>query len=297
MATPFVCPGCSAGMERRVEPDMATHVCPACGGTFLDAGELNALATGISGDIELCSVDTAGGPDVHGIRRCPSCPDQDLQKVNLLQFSGLIFDHCPRCGGFFLDRNEIQAMNAELLALSDGAHGEEMRETRDGRLVRIDRLHGAMMVADPLVGGVAPQAMQTVSFRVSVFFTRPFTLDLRVYQADWPAKIARVIGIFGLQDVATGDKPFDRAFILQGRDEDAVRRLFSAAPIRERLQDFVCEAPPIFTRRGKLEIVDAAVVYTEGPYQEDVADVVGRSGAVVERLLAITRALEAGRDA
>ena len=43
-------------MQQVREPDFTIDVCPSYGGRFLAKAELNALATGLSGDIEFCSV-------------------------------------------------------------------------------------------------------------------------------------------------------------------------------------------------------------------------------------------------
>ena len=51
------CPGCQSPMEKVKHPDMTVDKCTKCGGTFFDKGELNAMATGMAGDIEMCSVD------------------------------------------------------------------------------------------------------------------------------------------------------------------------------------------------------------------------------------------------
>ncbi|MDX1708923.1 MAG: zf-TFIIB domain-containing protein [Desulfobacterales bacterium] len=45
---------------------------------------------------------------------CPKCQSQKMKKINLLRLSDIIFDFCPKCEGFFLDKGELDAMNAEL---------------------------------------------------------------------------------------------------------------------------------------------------------------------------------------
>jgi len=108
------CPSCSGKMKSVIEPDVTTDVCQNCGGIFLDKGELNAFATAFAGDIEYCSIDHDTHIDRFPTRTCPKCSDQKMIKVNLLAFSSLIFDFCPSCEGFFLDKGEIDVMNVDM---------------------------------------------------------------------------------------------------------------------------------------------------------------------------------------
>jgi Zn-finger nucleic acid-binding protein len=56
-------------METVKEPDITVDRCAACGGIFLDKNELNVLATGMSGDIEYCSIDKDTHADTHKPRQ------------------------------------------------------------------------------------------------------------------------------------------------------------------------------------------------------------------------------------
>ena len=86
------CPNCKTIMERHPEPDVTIDVCPSCGGTFLDKNELNVLATGMSGDIEYCSIDRTTDKDKFPTRLCPKCSEQEMEKVYLLSYSDIVFD-------------------------------------------------------------------------------------------------------------------------------------------------------------------------------------------------------------
>ena len=48
----LTCPRCKSVMHKIEEPDITVDRCSECGGTFLDKGELDVLATGMSGEIE-----------------------------------------------------------------------------------------------------------------------------------------------------------------------------------------------------------------------------------------------------
>ena len=99
---PISCPNCGCAMQQKEYPDVTTDVCSSCGGVFLDKGELNAIAVGMGGDIEYCSIDAGRHADRFETRICPKCPGEKMQKINLLRLSDLIFDYCPACGGFWL---------------------------------------------------------------------------------------------------------------------------------------------------------------------------------------------------
>ena len=64
------CPACSAEMRSVKSPDLVIEECPDCQGVFLDKDELNTLATGMSGNIEYCSVDEDFHKDKFSTRVC-----------------------------------------------------------------------------------------------------------------------------------------------------------------------------------------------------------------------------------
>jgi Zn-finger nucleic acid-binding protein len=91
--------------------------CLACGGTWLDRGELERLAElagGQSGEIAR-AVDAAGS-GAKGRRRCPRCrrrlrgvalggaPQGPTQSIEI--------DRCPRGHGLWFDRGEMEAVIA-----------------------------------------------------------------------------------------------------------------------------------------------------------------------------------------
>lgn len=83
--------------------------CVVCGGTWLDAGELEWIT-------ELASVrpgsltevlETARG-DKHGKRACPRC-GRKLQIVHVHPANPLEIDRCPHGHGLWLDAGEMEA--------------------------------------------------------------------------------------------------------------------------------------------------------------------------------------------
>lgn len=53
--------------------------------------------------------------------------------------------------------------------------------------------------------------------------------NFRIFHQELAHAIARLLG---MQDVQVGDAAFDRAFVIQGSDEEALRELFSDAALR-----------------------------------------------------------------
>ncbi|MFO7898012.1 MAG: zf-TFIIB domain-containing protein [Planctomycetota bacterium] len=284
----LTCPNCGREMERNEEADMATDECPECGAVFLDRGELNALATGMTGDIEYCSVDSDFHEDRFPARACPKC-GSEMAKVNLLRLSDLIFDHCPDCGGFFLDKGEVAKMNRELRAMAPNKQAEEYRGTHGGRLVRVDRTGD--IVARDYLGFVQTTAVSFI--RVSVFFREEMPLGVRVFQERWPVRLAKGLGLFRGQDIETGDERFDSMFRVQGEDEAAVAGHLDA-PAREALLSFAGGEHSICGKTGSLQVTSSAVVYVEGPYGPDsIDDVVGKSKPLIDELVDIADKIEA----
>ena len=280
------CPGCGTAMERKLEADLVTEVCPGCAGISLDKGELNSLATGMAGDIEYCSIDDDPHQDRYPDRICPKCDDQNMRKINLLRLSDVIFDFCPNCEGLFLDKDEVEVMNAELEHLSGQKGGEELREYRDGRLVRIDRLAGTVL-------GIFDKPVNTTHIRVAVYYGKSLNLGLRIVAEPWTAKLTKVFGLFKGQDIATGNPELDKAFIIQGKDEERIRKLLSSQVIQQALLGFSSKPPRILLKSGRLEVLDFCVAYTEGPYSDKIeTDLCDASTDLIERMLRLAALLE-----
>ena len=286
------CPACQSPMETRSDPDVQIDVCPQCGGRFLDKGELNAIATGMAGDIEYCSIDTDAHPDKFPVRQCPKCSDQPMQKISLLAFSDIIFDFCTECGGFFLDSGEADQMNRELAKLSGAPAGQEIRETVNGRQVRLNRIRDVRLYASFAAMG-AGSAKPVESFQLMVYLKSALGLSLKIFGESWKAKLAKVFGLFKEQDVQTGDEAFDSSFVVQGNHEEVVKRLLSRET-RKALLDFVARKPRIFSEPGSLTIWDDCVEYLEGPYAvSEKAGVEQAASPIIRELVKLAALFEA----
>ncbi len=279
-------------MKQDVAGDITTEVCPKCGGVFLDKGELNILATGIKGDIELCSIDNDFHEDRFQQRSCPKCESQQMTKVNLLRLSDLIFDYCWKCEGFFLDMGEIQEMNRELKSLTPNKRAEEYRATHSKHLVLIDQTTDVVNATN--VGGIV--GISKLAFagyiRVSVFFSKEMPPSIRVFQEVWPMRLAKSLGLFWGQDIKTEDEQFDAIFRVQGQDAKAIARHLDDEA-RKLLLEFATGRRSIYSLTGSLEITSSGVVYVEGPYTpHGMDDIVERSMPLINELVEIADKIE-----
>lgn len=282
----LTCPSCQSAMNKVKQPDITTDRCPNCGGIFLDKGELDVVATGIAGEIEFCSVDEREQIDKHPYRKCPkpACAGNKMRKIGLLIYCDTIFDYCEKCGGFFLDKEEIQEMNLELEQISKDKIAEEFRDYIDGRLVRLDKIGGVTLAGS---AGFITGAKGVDKLRISVFFKKPFNLGLRLYSEKWTDKFVKLIGLFNREDIQIGSERLDSLFIIQGADKAKIQSLLSNPDIQEQLCEFQAKKYKMYATPGTLEIVDRRIIYTEGPYTGGVKydvnkDRIGVVGAMLK---------------
>jgi Zn-finger nucleic acid-binding protein len=83
--------------------------CVACGGTWLDPGELELiteLAGASSGDLARASATSGDGRRTK--RRCPRCPSR-LREVRVGVEAEVVIDRCPEGHGLWFDRGEMAA--------------------------------------------------------------------------------------------------------------------------------------------------------------------------------------------
>lgn len=86
--------------------------CSKCGGFWVKKGDLNRLIKHHYGDIEFSSIDHHMHNDTHGILKCIFCEDQAMIKSNFIEYSDVILDYCENCGAFWIDKGELDKMQA-----------------------------------------------------------------------------------------------------------------------------------------------------------------------------------------
>ena len=290
----LTCPRCKSVMHKIEEPDITVDRCSECGGTFLDKGELDVLATGMSGEIEFCSVDPEERTDKHAYIECPKveCEGNRMRKINLLIYSDIIFDHCEKCAGFFSDSGEITEMNQELEQLTPDKEAEEFRNYIDGYLVRKDSVSSVTTAGGLLLGNTV--ATEAHYLKLSVYFKENLGLGLRVFSEKWAGKLFKVMGLSKKQDIQIGDDEIDSSFIIQGEHEKEVLSLLSDSQVQKNLKRLKGKEITVAKAQGKLEILDERIVYTEGPYIEVVSyDITEDETGVIKAMLDFAKAVEA----
>ena len=88
----LTCPGCKSPMETVNEADIKVDRCAHCGGVFLDKDELNVLATGMSGNIEYCSIDDKEAPSRNRTSKLATQP-----WIPCLSFREVMSTKCKPC--------------------------------------------------------------------------------------------------------------------------------------------------------------------------------------------------------
>ena len=93
------CPSCGARMQSRLIHGQTLDVCPSCGGTWADAGELKAI-TGKDPD--------RGVPlqDFRAFKKCPLCK----LPMRIVALDGVELEGCPKCHGVWLDSGELDRL-------------------------------------------------------------------------------------------------------------------------------------------------------------------------------------------
>ncbi len=107
------CPVCQAALRAVRGGDLEIDVCPRCGGSFFDRGELketlNRLLT--AGEVPEAPLERERRPvSVQRLqersRCCPRCTTA-MEKFNYCYDSNIILDRCSQCGGIWADRGEV----------------------------------------------------------------------------------------------------------------------------------------------------------------------------------------------
>jgi len=111
------CPACSNALtEIRVE-GIAVDVCEGgCGGVWFDAFELQRLeklAGNTGGVIGTVTRNPDIRVDASRKRDCPRCPDIKLARHFFSARRRVEVDHCPNCGGYWLDAGELENIRRE----------------------------------------------------------------------------------------------------------------------------------------------------------------------------------------
>lgn len=109
-----LCPNCRIPMELHHIHGIEYDVCPECAGIWFDQGELGkARAASIN---SLSSLETNHSPSATAVPHpaiVKACPN-DLTSLTTYRYSAspeVDLDHCPNCGGVWVEENELGKMD------------------------------------------------------------------------------------------------------------------------------------------------------------------------------------------
>ncbi|MBI5595533.1 MAG: zf-TFIIB domain-containing protein [Elusimicrobia bacterium] len=102
------CPKCPyVGLDEvTTEQGVRVDECPECGGRWFDAGELEAASPDAA---KLSAAVNDEADSKPSDRPCARCAGTMVNRPLLNRF--LRVDACPRCRGFWVDKNELPLIN------------------------------------------------------------------------------------------------------------------------------------------------------------------------------------------
>ncbi|TBR16835.1 hypothetical protein EPO15_18285 [bacterium] len=124
------CPACPAAALSEASPraGLAVDHCAACGGAWLDIGEVYAFTR--DPKAAQAALKAAYGRAMPTVRHCPRCAR--AMKTVRLEASGVLIEACPACGGNWFDKGELAKFAASLApakpaeAPAAATHGEDL---------------------------------------------------------------------------------------------------------------------------------------------------------------------------
>ena len=110
------CPACSNAMEAVTVSEITVDICrQGCGGIWLDQLELERMDDREESPgalLEQVPMTPMATVDTSKRRTCPKCEGQTMLRHKASPKRTVEIDHCPGCGGYFLDHGEIQQIRA-----------------------------------------------------------------------------------------------------------------------------------------------------------------------------------------
>ncbi len=105
------CPHCTDEVLIALEMNQVeVDYCTECKGIWLDSGELELLLGNEQTAHDYLSIGSpVDAPKGEAHRKCPEC-DKRMTKEGTESTPPVIFDHCPKGHGIWLDHNELETM-------------------------------------------------------------------------------------------------------------------------------------------------------------------------------------------
>jgi uncharacterized protein len=126
----MICPRCSSELQVMTLDGVPVHECRQCRGVWFERGELNQVADETTPDLAWIDFELWKDQELFNVAesalRCPA----DGQGMAAIHYgdTGVVVDHCVKCGGVWLDAGEfenlIQALKDEAAAMPASAYAK-----------------------------------------------------------------------------------------------------------------------------------------------------------------------------
>ena len=105
------CPSCDQMLQSVLYEGVQVYVCFGCKGFFLDEDKLIQIEETLEIEVDKKSPPPSHrGGDVN--KTCPVCKEL-MEKIEFGKINTTIIDKCEKCGGIWLDKGEIERVQAD----------------------------------------------------------------------------------------------------------------------------------------------------------------------------------------
>lgn len=251
------CPKCSSTMETISSPDISKHVCPSCGGVFMDRESVHLSSPRLIDKEEIEYILSHNKKYNEALRPCPMCGDHPQMVKMSFFYTNHILDCCPSCGGFFFDNEEYDEFDK--YSIDEGVFKGYIK----GHLIRIDTIFDRYIWVDKRDITIDKNIYY---FKFSAYFKKPLNSGLVMLPETSLDNLLNFIGLLKKQDIRTGFPEFDKKFIIQGKNSQQIKEIFSNQELRTELLEFREHLPTIYSEKGTFKLLDKYIAYVEGPY-------------------------------
>jgi len=131
------CPTCEEPLIVVEVESVEIDHCVACGGAWLDGGELELLLDGATNKSALMASLTSHTTGKEEHIRCPIC-DKHLDKVTVGDDKKVLLDVCPKNDGLWFDRGELR----DIIEMGDFPENHRLYELIKEMFADSARAHG-----------------------------------------------------------------------------------------------------------------------------------------------------------
>lgn len=157
------CPACGKALTEVSAGEIRVDACVGgCGGIWFDQLELKRLDAhhdALGEELLTLAGPEPAPPDTREKRQCPRCENQPMLRWFYSPARRVMVDHCPNCGGHWLDAGELRAIRElykddserereidRFFDESFGEHVEQMAAERErGRRGPLRRMFGFLL--------------------------------------------------------------------------------------------------------------------------------------------------------